>query len=123
MSDHAIDGKPVLPGVIGLEMMAAVAMMADPGHGYAGAEEVSYKSPVKLHGDAVTDARAVDQAPRLGDVETDALGACVVGTGSVVLAMAIELAVVGLRCTVAEDARRDRSAGGVGGGAVGDGPR
>ncbi|MDG1137163.1 MAG: polyketide synthase dehydratase domain-containing protein, partial [Phycisphaerales bacterium] len=55
ISDHAIDGKPVLPGVIGLEMMAAVAMMADPGHGYAGAEEVSYKSPVKLHGDAVTD--------------------------------------------------------------------
>ena len=32
--DHAIDGKPVLPGVIGLEMMAAVAMMADPGHAY-----------------------------------------------------------------------------------------
>jgi NAD(P)-dependent dehydrogenase (short-subunit alcohol dehydrogenase family)/phosphopantetheinyl transferase/acyl carrier protein/3-hydroxymyristoyl/3-hydroxydecanoyl-(acyl carrier protein) dehydratase len=53
--DHAIDGKPVLPGVIGLEMMAAVAMMADPGHGYAGAESVEFKAPVKLHGDATTD--------------------------------------------------------------------
>ncbi len=53
--DHAIDGKPVLPGVIGLEMMAAVAMMADPGHRYAGAKEVTYKAPVKLHGETVTD--------------------------------------------------------------------
>ena len=53
--DHAIDGKPVLPGVIGLEMMAAVAMMADPGHTFAGAEDVQYKAPVKIHGDTTTD--------------------------------------------------------------------
>jgi phosphopantetheine--protein transferase-like protein len=53
--DHAIDGKPVLPGVIGLEMMAFVASMADPGHRYAGAENVLYKAPVKLHGKAPTE--------------------------------------------------------------------
>ena len=53
--DHSIDEKPVLPGVIGLEMMAAVAMMADPGHRFLGAENVVFKAPVKLHGDGVTD--------------------------------------------------------------------
>ena len=62
--DHAIDGKPVLPGDR-LEMMAAVAMMADPGHEYAGAESVEFKAPVKLHGDATTDliitAQPVDE--------------------------------------------------------------
>ena len=55
ITDHAIDGKPVLPGVIGLEMMAAVAMMADPGNAYSSAEDVQYKAPVKLHGDTTTD--------------------------------------------------------------------
>ena len=54
IADHAIDGKPVLPGVIGLEMMAAVAAMAQPGQRYEGATNVSYKAPVKLHGDATT---------------------------------------------------------------------
>jgi phosphopantetheine--protein transferase-like protein len=52
--DHAIDGKPVLPGVIGLELMAATAAMADPGHVYSGATDVEFLAPVKLHGDAVT---------------------------------------------------------------------
>ncbi|MAY80765.1 MAG: hypothetical protein CL930_08260, partial [Deltaproteobacteria bacterium] len=52
--DHAIDGKPVLPGVIGLELMAATAAMADPGHVYAGAKDVEFLAPVKLHGDAIT---------------------------------------------------------------------
>ena len=42
IADHAIDGKPVLPGVGGW-MMAAVAAMADPGHRYAGARNVVYE--------------------------------------------------------------------------------
>ena len=54
LADHAIDGKPVLPGVIGLEMMAAVAAIADPGQAYAGAINVAYNAPIKLHGDAPT---------------------------------------------------------------------
>ncbi len=53
--DHAIDGKPVLPGVIGLELMASAATLAAPGHRYGGAKNVQYLSPVKLHGDAPTD--------------------------------------------------------------------
>jgi phosphopantetheine--protein transferase-like protein len=36
-------------------MMAAVASMADPGHRYAGAENVLYKAPVKLHGTSATE--------------------------------------------------------------------
>ena len=70
ITDHAIDGKPVLPGVIGLEMMAAVAMMADPGNAYSSAEDVQYKAPVKLHGDTTTDVivgDAVDGGVRCAD--------------------------------------------------------
>jgi NAD(P)-dependent dehydrogenase (short-subunit alcohol dehydrogenase family)/phosphopantetheinyl transferase len=52
--DHAIDGKPVLPGVIGLELMAATAALALPGRSYCGASDVVFKAPVKLHGDAPT---------------------------------------------------------------------
>jgi NAD(P)-dependent dehydrogenase (short-subunit alcohol dehydrogenase family)/phosphopantetheinyl transferase (holo-ACP synthase) len=49
IADHAIDGKPVLPGVIGLELMAATAALAVPGRTYAGATDVAFKAPVKLH--------------------------------------------------------------------------
>ena len=48
-------GKPVLPGVVGLELMAAAAMLVDPGHVYTGARNVQYLAPVKLHGDNPTE--------------------------------------------------------------------
>ena len=47
--DHSINGVPVLPGVIGLELMAAAAAYVRPGQAYAGAQNVVFKQPIKLH--------------------------------------------------------------------------
>jgi acyl transferase domain-containing protein/acyl carrier protein/NAD(P)-dependent dehydrogenase (short-subunit alcohol dehydrogenase family)/phosphopantetheinyl transferase len=52
--DHAIDGVPVLPGVIGLELMAAVAAPLFPGLPWRGARAVRFEAPVKVHRDGVT---------------------------------------------------------------------
>jgi acyl transferase domain-containing protein/NAD(P)-dependent dehydrogenase (short-subunit alcohol dehydrogenase family)/phosphopantetheinyl transferase len=52
--DHAIDGVPVLPGVIGLELMAAVAAPLFPGLPWRGARAVRFDAPVKVHRDGVT---------------------------------------------------------------------
>ncbi|MEZ4317290.1 MAG: SDR family NAD(P)-dependent oxidoreductase [Myxococcota bacterium] len=49
--DHSIDDTPVLPGVIGLELMAAVAGLVQPGSTYVGARDVKFEAPVKIHGD------------------------------------------------------------------------
>lgn len=51
MADHAIDGVWVLPGVIGLELMAATALLACPRGRYVGAEDVRFSAPLKLHRD------------------------------------------------------------------------
>jgi len=47
--DHSIDGTPVLPGVIGVEFMAALATSIRPGASYAGVQDVTFDAPVKLH--------------------------------------------------------------------------
>ncbi len=49
ISDHSIDGTPVLPGVIGVELMATLAAVAQPGSTYRGIENVIFDAPVKLH--------------------------------------------------------------------------
>jgi NAD(P)-dependent dehydrogenase (short-subunit alcohol dehydrogenase family)/4'-phosphopantetheinyl transferase EntD len=49
--DHSIDGVPVLPGVIGLEMMVAAALAAVPRGRYVGLEDVRFDAPLKLHRD------------------------------------------------------------------------
>ncbi len=49
IEDHSIEGTPVLPGVIGLELMAAAAAATRPGSHYAGARRVVFDKPVKLH--------------------------------------------------------------------------
>ncbi len=49
MADHAIDGVWVLPGVIGLELMVAAALLACPHGQYLGAEQVRFTAPLKLH--------------------------------------------------------------------------
>ncbi|MFN7143940.1 MAG: SDR family NAD(P)-dependent oxidoreductase, partial [Myxococcota bacterium] len=51
MVDHAIDGVPVLPGVIGLELMAATALAALPRGAYRGLDDVRFEAPLKLHRD------------------------------------------------------------------------
>ena len=70
--DHAIDGKPVLPGVMGLELMAAVARHACPGQVYMGAMNVSFKAPVKVHRDEAVDliVQADPVGPRSGSLYT-----------------------------------------------------
>ncbi len=49
IADHSIDGTPVLPGVIGIELMAALAGAVRPGAAYRGVEDVRFDAPVKLH--------------------------------------------------------------------------
>ena len=44
-----------MPGVIGLELMAAVARHACPGQVYMGAMNVEFKAPVKVHRDESVD--------------------------------------------------------------------
>jgi phosphopantetheinyl transferase/NAD(P)-dependent dehydrogenase (short-subunit alcohol dehydrogenase family)/acyl carrier protein len=47
--DHAIDNTPVLPGVIGVELMVAAAQLVHPGQSFAGLTQVAFNSPVKMH--------------------------------------------------------------------------
>ena len=54
LEDHSIDGVPVLPGVIGLELMVAAASLLKPGQHYTGARDVSFQQPLKTYGDAIT---------------------------------------------------------------------
>jgi malonyl CoA-acyl carrier protein transacylase len=54
LKDHSIDGVPVLPGVIGLELMVAAASLLKPGQHYTGARDVSFQQPLKTYGDAET---------------------------------------------------------------------
>ncbi len=63
--DHAIDNTPVLPGVVGLELMAAAASLAAPGEAIVGADDVVFSVPVKLYGDAET--VVVATAERVGE--------------------------------------------------------
>jgi NAD(P)-dependent dehydrogenase (short-subunit alcohol dehydrogenase family)/phosphopantetheinyl transferase len=65
LRDHSIDGTPVLPGVIGLELMAAVAAELVPDQPLVGAEEVSYDAPVKVHPGSPVTVRV--RAERDGD--------------------------------------------------------
>ncbi len=53
--DHAIDNVAVLPGVIGLELMIATALAANPRGRYAGCEDVTFSAPLKLHRDDPVD--------------------------------------------------------------------
>ncbi|MFK7928706.1 MAG: SDR family NAD(P)-dependent oxidoreductase, partial [Myxococcota bacterium] len=50
IADHTIGGNPVLPGVIGLELMAATALLSERGQAYAGAQDVRFSQPAKLYG-------------------------------------------------------------------------
>ena len=67
--DHAIDGTPVLPGVVGLELMAAAAAQAAPGLAIVGADQVSFATPLKLYGDG--ESVAVSRAERVGPHSVD----------------------------------------------------
>ena len=47
--DHAIDGTPVLPGVVGIELMTAAAQLIHPELPYAGVTNYQFQAPVKMH--------------------------------------------------------------------------
>ena len=61
INHHAIDKVPVLPGVMGIELMAGAAVLARPGMHYAGVEEVRFEKPVKCYrgGGVTLEVRAV----------------------------------------------------------------
>jgi hypothetical protein len=47
--DHRIDGKPVLPGVMGIEAFAEVATLLVPGWRLAAIEDVAFLAPFKFY--------------------------------------------------------------------------
>ncbi len=49
LRDHAIDGVPVLPGVMGLEGFAEAARLLAPGHRVSGFTDVRFEAPMKFH--------------------------------------------------------------------------
>jgi len=52
--DHAIAGTPVLPGVVGVELMVAAAQLIHPGLAFGGLTDIVFNTPVKMHrGEAV----------------------------------------------------------------------
>ena len=48
LKDHSINARPVLPGVIGLEIMVNAAKHIWPGTRFCGASSVEYDTPIKL---------------------------------------------------------------------------
>jgi malonyl CoA-acyl carrier protein transacylase len=52
--DHAIDATPVLPGVVGVELMVAATQLIHPGLALGGLTDVAFRTPIKMHrGEAV----------------------------------------------------------------------
>jgi NAD(P)-dependent dehydrogenase (short-subunit alcohol dehydrogenase family)/acyl carrier protein len=49
LRDHAIDGTPVLPGVMGIEAFAELALLLAPGHHVAAIEDVRFLAPLKYY--------------------------------------------------------------------------
>jgi acyl transferase domain-containing protein/NAD(P)-dependent dehydrogenase (short-subunit alcohol dehydrogenase family)/acyl carrier protein len=47
--DHAMEGVPLLPGVMGLETFAELASALAPGYRVAAVENVEYQRPLKFH--------------------------------------------------------------------------
>jgi NAD(P)-dependent dehydrogenase (short-subunit alcohol dehydrogenase family) len=64
LRDHAIDDVCVLPGVMGLEMMAEAAARTAPGLAYSGARDLRFDQPLKLYRDEP--ARVIVEAEPLG---------------------------------------------------------
>ncbi len=64
--DHAIDGTPVLPGVMGIETFAEAAWLLAPSQHVVGLEDVRFLAPMKYYRDearaAIVRARAVPAA-------------------------------------------------------------
>ena len=70
IEDHSIDGTPVLPGVIGVELMTAAALIASPGHAYAGAQDVRFSQPAKIYNGQPLEIEVTAEPDQEGRVET-----------------------------------------------------
>jgi len=79
--DHAIDGVPVLPGVIGLEMMAGTAQELMPGQSFTGARNVQFSAPVKLHKEQPTTLIVEAEPGRDGEARCRLVSERVLRTG------------------------------------------
>ncbi len=79
--DHAIDGVPVLPGVIGLELMAGTAQDLMPGQPFTGARNVQFSAPVKLHKDQPTTLIVEAEPGRDGEARCRLVSERVLRTG------------------------------------------
>ncbi len=71
LTDHRIDGTPVLPGVMGMEAFAEVAgLVAPAGYRVGGVEDVGFLAPVKFYRDeprTLTVAAVTAPDPEGGD--------------------------------------------------------
>jgi len=81
--DHSIDGTPVLPGVIGLELMIAAAAELFPGARFTSARNVRFEAPVKVHKDQVTTLIIEAEPARDGEARTRLVSTRTLRTGRV----------------------------------------
>jgi acyl transferase domain-containing protein/NAD(P)-dependent dehydrogenase (short-subunit alcohol dehydrogenase family)/acyl carrier protein/phosphopantetheinyl transferase len=81
--DHAIEGVPVLPGVIGLELMVATARELFPGADFAAARNVRFNAPVKVHHDRTTTIIVEAEPGRDGEARARLLSVRTLRTGRV----------------------------------------
>lgn len=81
ITDHSIEGIPVLPGVLGLELMTAAAQIACPAGRYAGARNVRFNAPVKVYGDRATELIIEAELQRPGEVRVRLLSERELRTG------------------------------------------
>jgi len=81
--DHAIDEVPVLPGVIGLELMVATASELYPGSTFTAARNVRFNAPVKVHHDRTTTLIIEAEPSRDGEARARLMSVRTLRTGRV----------------------------------------
>ena len=72
LDDHRIDGRPVLPFAVAMELMAEAAVAADPGRALSGLRGIRLLDGVALENDAPVGVR-IDAARREGGDELEIL--------------------------------------------------
>jgi acyl transferase domain-containing protein/NAD(P)-dependent dehydrogenase (short-subunit alcohol dehydrogenase family)/phosphopantetheinyl transferase len=83
VADHAIEGVPVLPGVVGLECMAATASTLMPDRVYRGARNVRFAAPMKIHREAPTTLVVEAQIVSVAEVRTSLVSERKLATGRI----------------------------------------
>ncbi len=72
LDDHRIDGRPVLPFAVAMELMAEAAVTADSGREFSGLRGIRLLDGVALENDEPVSVR-IDAAPREGGDELEVL--------------------------------------------------